>query len=523
MTPTGLGWFWRPARVYVIGCNAKTPVFIASIVTNMSNRWVCTLAAAVAVIGIYLLIVTATYRRRLKSRRSGATNDNDHPTRDSTKYRGWFRHLDPVVLTAGPNGRGSITKLQILFFSLIVFELLFYIFMRTGKLSDLSKAVLLLMGIAGVGAAASTGTDVAKNRLDFENWTWLVNKRWLPKGGVGEINLARWQDIVTTDGEFDVYRFQMVIFSLVVGVSLMATGLGDLASFDIPTALLGILGLSQVVYVGGKLVAPPSCADLNKKLADFRVEEDAFRKKALTGGAPTSIDALKERVGVPDYDAYRASAQSLRTMFQSTLGVAVGDDKFDDTILFRQTAGAGPALTQVAPNAVPRGSPFTLEITGTELALVDKAEIKAGTAQIPATEALSNSTLVRAKFSVPLDAPLGHWDVTVNDQSGRSATLQDGLIVIGPKPVLKASAPKQVTKPAKDQKLSLEGDYLDQIVNVKIKLGAAEIDGTNVQSSPTTVTTTLTIPAEMLAGSWDIIVTDKTGRFEILSGGLTVN
>jgi hypothetical protein len=342
-TPAGLGYFWPSTRVYVIGCKAggSAPAFIAAMSTNITDPTVCTAIAAGAAVLFYIAIAVATFRRRSKGRNLG-DRDEAHPQTGS-KYQSLLRHFDPVVLTAGANGRGSASKLQILFFSLIVFELLLYIFMRTGRLSNLSQTVLLLMGIAGVGAAAAAGTDVTRNRLDFENWAWLVNKKWLPTGGVAEINLARWQDIVTTDGEFDVYRFQMIIFSVVVGVSLMTIGLSDLASFEIPTALLGILGLSQVVYVGGKLVSPPSCAELNTQLTSFRKAEATFREAALAGGgAPADIPALIEHVGSSKYQTYRESAEALRTMFQSTLNVEVSDQKLDDMMLFR-SAGAAMA------------------------------------------------------------------------------------------------------------------------------------------------------------------------------------
>ena len=152
-----------------------------------------------------------------------------------------------------------MSKLQILFFSLIVFGLLSYIVARTGVLSDLSSSVLLLLGIAGVGSAAAKGTDEQKNRLSLANRLWLLQKGWLPSADWAAINDASWHDIVTNDGgEFDVYRYQSCIFSLAVGGALLVGGVNELASFSIPQTLLGILGLSQIVYIGGKLVSTSS-------------------------------------------------------------------------------------------------------------------------------------------------------------------------------------------------------------------------------------------------------------------------
>jgi hypothetical protein len=210
---------------------------------------------------------------------------------------------------------------------------------RTGILSDLSSTILLLLGIAGVGSAAAKATDVSRNRLDFENWAWFIRKEWLPQGGLAAINSARWRDIVTTDGEFDVYHFQNLIFSVVVGGALLVVGLRDLASFSIPETLLGVLGLSQVVYIGGKLVAPPTCSELNTATTALRELERDFVATAgrtpdpqAPAGAnpldpPASLDAAIRRAGRAKYDAYMDRVKTVRIMFTAVTGHQVDDDR----------------------------------------------------------------------------------------------------------------------------------------------------------------------------------------------------
>jgi len=252
-----------------------------------------------------------------------------------------LKYLDPVTLTAGSGGKGSLTKLQIFFFSFVVYGLLTYILMRTGLLSDLSPTILILLGIAGVGATASKAADLQKTRLNFENWAWLVRKKWLPKNGLAGKNDPQWKDLVTTDGEFDVYRFQMLIFSLVVGGALLKTGLTDLASFKIPETLLGVLGLSQVVYVGGKLAGPKSFSDLDDAISAARALETKFIEKAVATpdpappqgidpvDPPKNIAAAKRRAGGDLYSAYLDKIKAVRIMFESVTDVAVDDTKIE--------------------------------------------------------------------------------------------------------------------------------------------------------------------------------------------------
>jgi hypothetical protein len=334
--------FWTPANIFVVGCKPgeASPGLVAALATRTTRSDFCTILAVFAVVLFYVLIASATFLHRKRNRSSTAAPNPSDPGHLPTgnKYLSAWHCLDPVVLTAGANGQGNAAKLQILFFSLIVFELLSYIWMRTGRLSDLSQTVLLLLGIAGLGAAAAGGTDIAKGRLDFGNWAWLINRGWLPQGGLGEITRARWADIVTTDGEFNVYRFQMIIFSALVGVSLLTTGLSDLATFTIPDALLSILGLSQAVFVVGKLVAPPACSDLDKQVTVLRGLESKLREAALGRAAtpPADLDELRRRVGNDQYDAYLEAARTTRTMFEATLGVKVADDKLPPAVPLAQ-------------------------------------------------------------------------------------------------------------------------------------------------------------------------------------------
>lgn len=148
------------------------------------------------------------------------------------------------------------------------------------------------------------------------------------------MNSAKWRDIVASDGEFDIYRYQSCIFSLVVGGALLTAGITALASFSIPDTFLGILGLSQVVYIAGKLVAPPSVADLNRATTTLRDLERKFRIAAAAkpdpspppGAQPTDPPAdaaAARRRAKAEYDDYKQAVKSVRIGFESVTGRAV--------------------------------------------------------------------------------------------------------------------------------------------------------------------------------------------------------
>ena len=328
--------FWEDTRVYVMNCASDGNLqYFGWIDTSVTNVWLCRLLATLLCVVFYVLAAWGTFHIHRSQRVHQGKDEGIRHGVAGTNYASLLSHFNPVVLTAGSNGRGSATKLQIIFFSLLVIGLVSYIWMSTGYLSDLSSTILLLMGISGLGATASAATEVSKDRLDFDNWGWLINRGWLPKGGVAEANHAQWKDIIMTDGEFDVYRFQMITFSIVVGMALLQAGgeTTDLSTFTIPPALLGVLGLSQAVYIAGKLAAPPSISELNAQIAKLRTAESNLqgalnrRDAGVSSSVATTVlpldrADLKARVG-DAYDKYIEAWDTTRTMFESTLSRAV--------------------------------------------------------------------------------------------------------------------------------------------------------------------------------------------------------
>jgi hypothetical protein len=341
-------YFWGERTIHVFGCDTdKALSFSTQVSATASDRWVSIGLTLGVVAVIYALLARASQQADMlpapkpvppapggrlpvpgQPTGPGATMPATGPGQVPRSFR---HYLDPVLLTEGGNGRGSLSRLQVFFFSMLVFGLLAYIVMRTGVLSDLSTSILLLLGISGVSAAASAATDVNRNRLAFDNWAWLVRRGWLQDSGLAAERTAKWRDIVTTDGTFDVYRFQMLVFSLVVGGALLTTGLTDLASFEVPQTLLGILGLSQVVYIGGKLTSPPSCADIDAAITDLRRKEDAFI--GLAARDPATLTAEEAAAMPAAQAAYRAAMETVWTMFQATLGSELSTKETADRTL----------------------------------------------------------------------------------------------------------------------------------------------------------------------------------------------
>jgi hypothetical protein len=168
--------------------------------------------------------------------------------RDHT-FASFFRASNPAQVSAGLDGKGSLSTFQTLAFSLAVAALITLLLLQTGTLVDLSGSILTLLGISGIGATIAKGTDSQRNTLSADNRAWLLRHGWIPMAKtVVDPSNATWRDFFITDGVFDVYRYQSFIFGLVVIGGLIAAGVNQLSTFVVPNTILGIVGLSQGLY-----------------------------------------------------------------------------------------------------------------------------------------------------------------------------------------------------------------------------------------------------------------------------------
>jgi hypothetical protein len=306
---------WRRVDLFVFTCMAppdNNPELVSRADVRISPGTYSAIAAWASVAILYLLAAFAF-----------------------GEYSSVSSFLNPIRMTAGMDGKASLGKLQILFFSMIVFGLIQYLLFRTGLLTDISSTVLTLLGIAGVGSTAAKGADLQRTTISPENKAYLMRKNWLSATTTANPNVATWSELFTTDGEFDVYRYQSFIFSLAVGGALLIAGVFQLSSFEIPTTLLGILGLSQVVYIGGKLVTPTTMAELNKIIGDMRDAEQQFRDAAIAANAGTAPQTLLQAVQPASqaaYDAYMKLATDARTLFKAQTGIDVDVTKLAPTL-----------------------------------------------------------------------------------------------------------------------------------------------------------------------------------------------
>ncbi len=284
------GAFWRSFTYFVMACPAdgSKPKFnsggkasFVAVAEARASQGLTSFVLAIVLVGAFYLLVA--YGHRASGRKFAAAmglSSSDALT------------LNPIKLTAGLTGRGSISNLQTFVFSLIVLFLLTYIVLRTGVLSGLSENVIWLLGIVGGGAVGARIVAGAREKLTPLNLRWALKRDWL-----------RYQttstSLITRDRELSVSRFQSIAFTSVVAIALLINGFTDLETFTIPASLLGLLGASQAIYLGGKSVQPPVAGDEEIEGLNALLKEARELEEALVKAAPKArtLDAFKDELG----------------------------------------------------------------------------------------------------------------------------------------------------------------------------------------------------------------------------------
>jgi len=273
---------------------------------TISNIFWSRLCALMAGFGSYMLIAAAVYWYRTRIDQSEITRNRKPSLND----------INPLFIASGINGKASLSRLQLLWFTILVMSVLVLLFVQTGSLSDLPDSVLALLGVSASGTILSGLTSLTKNRLSFVNWQWLNDQGWLTKNPTPTL----WTDLLLDDdGSLNIYKFQLLFSSILVGITLVISGGNNLLGFKIPENFPQLLGLSNIAYVLGKVVTPTGIPELNDQVSELVTLEKGLKASTSNGSRPNNDDLAN----------YLLKARSVAGMTKVAFG-DLGGTKFDD-------------------------------------------------------------------------------------------------------------------------------------------------------------------------------------------------
>ena len=294
----------------------------------VSSRWISRFWAISAALVAYLGISGSVF---FFNKQTGDTQTGPGKLRGRKDWKRLFTYLNPIVLTAGPYGKASLARLQLLWFTIVVLSVLVYLLTLTGDLSDLPASVLALLGISAAGTVGTVGVDSARKRLSFVNWQWLNEQGWLTEGWLTEADQyggdkdkakqaenygtrTHWRDLLLDEGGvLNVYKFQLFFTSLLVGVFLILSGGSNLRGFRLPENFPQLLGVSNLFYVFGRSVQPTGYDELDRQITTLIDQEKALKSFVSSTPTPNPSGRVSSRSQVRcrhDQGSFQRSGQN---------------------------------------------------------------------------------------------------------------------------------------------------------------------------------------------------------------------
>jgi hypothetical protein len=199
----------------------------------------------------------------------------EHPERlPSSAWKRSIRKLAPWQI-AQMGGKASLSQLQLMVFTLIVTTLLFYQWLRTGILQEISTDLLYLIGISATGAGGSQITDTIKKNLHESSYDFAKKIGWFSAPLAGNNDAVKMSSLLITNKRFDMFKFQMLVFTIVIAFYVTASGANELANIKISPTLLSLMGMSQGAYMVGK-ASSDSLGPLHDQLSSMRIIQQQF-------------------------------------------------------------------------------------------------------------------------------------------------------------------------------------------------------------------------------------------------------
>jgi hypothetical protein len=209
--------------------------------TAVPKLFAAALALGIMGLALYWLINLRATELKTSMNRTAAELESQGRTQEAdraieTGEKAWF-----ASLFLGDDHQPSLSLFQIFFWTVITVWGITYVYLTTGSLLAMTASMMALLGIAGVGSVIARWISPEPKP---------TNETIDPK--VPSKPFEFWQ-ILSTNGNFDLLKLQLLVFTLSIGVYVMWR-IADTAAFpELDTNTLLLLGVSQGVYIGGKL------------------------------------------------------------------------------------------------------------------------------------------------------------------------------------------------------------------------------------------------------------------------------
>lgn len=251
------------ARLLVMAATGSGPIFFGEAKHFIDDRKAAFWAGLVALLIAYFLPFIFIWRGRVQSaaastkseirrlfalgsfhvgwRNSQIEGSDQSITLSPSPTNKWY---SPLNLVRGRNGTASLSNLQIWWWSMAVFSLLIYVWVGTGSLASLNQTIMWLLGVTTGGSMAA---KIVASRVNQEE------QRVMALQNTREPIKTTVLDLIRAGDQVSLTKLQMLLFTIITGIYVVSTVGSQLVFPEIPMEMLTLMGISNGVYVLGKI------------------------------------------------------------------------------------------------------------------------------------------------------------------------------------------------------------------------------------------------------------------------------
>ncbi len=185
----------------------------------------------------------------------------------SDRFKRFFS--SPFYFTVTPIGTYSISVTQALFWTFIIAFSCVYVYMLKAAFIMIPGQILILLGITGGTALASRINAVSKDVIPNDLMKEIRKKR-----------TPKLRDMISIGGRMNIYKFQMMVFTLVTGIIVVAELIKACNFPEIPNSLIVLMGVSNTLYLGNEVTIEPM-KGLRENVKAYRKEEDEQKRNDI--------------------------------------------------------------------------------------------------------------------------------------------------------------------------------------------------------------------------------------------------
>jgi hypothetical protein len=263
------GWLASRKVKLRVSVGSSSPPYIHEVEFGIPRERVALTWGIIVPLGLFVLIALLKPEPFKEDRRFTGGDDRKIAWAKQNVFKRII--LYPLSLAVSPRSRYSISIVQILFWTGIVLFASVYVYMVRGDFIKVTEQILVLLGI-------SAGTSLGAKMNAQSGAVGRIDTRYFQ--GLKRTRLPELRDLISIDDVPNVYKFQMLAFTLINGLIVISQLYSEYNFPAIPAEQLLLIGISNGTYLGNELTGKSRWNNIVEAAKKADEEQDLVKRTA---------------------------------------------------------------------------------------------------------------------------------------------------------------------------------------------------------------------------------------------------